>query len=341
MRVLVPERKKVMIDLIDKKIIYLLSHNARFSYSTIAKHVNLSREAVKQRIVRLQEKKVLLGFQTVVNLKLLKQISYHIFVQLQNPKKVIAEKFAQESVKNPKTNAILKYTGKFDFELAYVVPDTNSLNEELKDLSAKQLKSQMVCQLLQTVTSKVYPKCMYNFSLELQKIGRDGSFHSGFGKTQQEVTLDNTDYKILTLLANDARITMVNLASKLEISVDTVIYRIKKLIKGKIIVAFRPIINYAALDYSVYTLFFQFKNFTIEKEKKFAGFLKQHPNVLWSAQCLGGVDNITYIIVKNNFHFHDVITEFREKFNEIIENYESLLTFAEYKYTYFPEVLHR
>ena len=31
------------------------------------------------------------------------------------------------------------------------------------------------------------------------------------------------------------------------------------------------------------------------------------------------------------------MNELREKFHGIIDSYESLLSFAEYKYTYFPE----
>ena len=43
------------VDEIDKKILFLLSENARISYVDIGKEVNLSRVAVKSRIDNLEE----------------------------------------------------------------------------------------------------------------------------------------------------------------------------------------------------------------------------------------------------------------------------------------------
>ena len=57
MRVLAQNEQKVKLDVINQKLLYLLAQNARYSYSTLAKQVKLSREAVKQRMQRLQENK--------------------------------------------------------------------------------------------------------------------------------------------------------------------------------------------------------------------------------------------------------------------------------------------
>ena len=105
---------------------------------------------------------------------------------------------------------------------------------------------------------------------------------------------------------------------------------------AKVILGFRPIINYANLGYSVYCILFRFKNLTSENENKFNYFFKTHSNVLWSANCIGPFNNISYLIVKDSFEYHEVLKEIRENFFEIIDSYESLLAFAEYKYGFFP-----
>lgn len=340
MRVLATSKEQVKIDLTDKKILFLLSHNARFSYSTIAKHVNLSREAVKQRIQKLLKNNVLLGFQALVDVSKLGYSSYHLFVQLRNPKKEVEEMFVKELLADKNLNALLNYHGRYDFEISYILKDINKLNEKLKVLPSSEIKEQAVCIMLNNIVSKTYPTCMYDFKLELKKVGRDGSFHGSFNKKKaKDVKIDSTDYHLLSLISDNARITMVDLAAKLKLSVDAAIYRVRKMIESNIILQFRPIINYAALGHSVYCLFFKFKNFNKDKEIKFNYYVKQSKNFLWSAHCIGPFNNISYIIVKDTFQFHNVINEIREQFYGIIDSYESMLSFAEFKYTYFPEGL--
>lgn len=338
MRVLAQTEHKVKLDTINQKLLCLLSQNARFSYSTLAKQVKLSREAVKQRLQRMLEKKVLLGFQTLIDNQKLGLSSYHLFVQLNNPHKEVEEQFTYKLVADTTVNALIQYHGRFDFEASYLLKDLVELNAKLKELS--NLRNYEICFILNTIISKTYPSCMYDFSLPEFKASKDGSFQSDFKKASKvKIVLDNTDLELLKYLCGNARISAMDLSLKLKLSVDAVIYRIKKLISAGIICEFRPTINYAALGYSVYCLFFRFKNFDKEKEAKFKQFVRQHKNFLWSVSCLGPYNNISYLIVKDTFEFHQVIKELREEFHEILDAYESMLSFAEYKYTYFPEKL--
>lgn len=55
------------LDEIDQKILTLLIHNARLSYSEIGEHVGLSRVAVKMRIRALEERGVIEEYTTIVN----------------------------------------------------------------------------------------------------------------------------------------------------------------------------------------------------------------------------------------------------------------------------------
>ncbi len=336
MRVLAQNEQKVKLDLINQKLLCLLSQNARFSYSTLAKQVKLSREAVKQRIQRLQEKQVLLGFQTLIDPKLLDLASFHLFLQLDNPQQ--AEEIALNLVADPDVNALIRYQGQFDFEAAYLLKDLPSLNDKIKQL--KNVRNYQLCFILDTIVSKTYPPCMYDFTLPEFQVSKDGSFNSQFKRIKEEkLKLDQFDLKLLQALAKNARTSTISLSQKLNLSVDTVIYRVKKLISAGIIREFRPTINYAALGYSVYCFFFRFKNFNKEKEAKFKQFVRQHKNFLWSVSCLGPYNNISYLIVKDTFEFHQTINEIREEFQDILDFYESLLSFSEYKYTYFPDQL--
>jgi len=57
------------MDDIDKKIMALLQYNARMSISQISKEVSMSQPSVKERILKLEEKNIIAGYNTVFNLR--------------------------------------------------------------------------------------------------------------------------------------------------------------------------------------------------------------------------------------------------------------------------------
>lgn len=56
-----------MIDEVDRKILRLLQNNARISNTKIAQHVKLAPSAVLKRIRRLEDDKVIIGYETRVD----------------------------------------------------------------------------------------------------------------------------------------------------------------------------------------------------------------------------------------------------------------------------------
>ncbi|NEW07337.1 Lrp/AsnC family transcriptional regulator [Paenibacillus sp. SYP-B3998] len=57
------------IDDIDKKIMQLLQHNARMSVSQISKEISMSQPSVKERILKLEDKKIISEYLTEFNLR--------------------------------------------------------------------------------------------------------------------------------------------------------------------------------------------------------------------------------------------------------------------------------
>jgi Lrp/AsnC family leucine-responsive transcriptional regulator len=57
------------IDDIDKKIMKLLQHNARMPISQISKEISMSQPSVKERIIKLEDKKIISEYCTVFNLR--------------------------------------------------------------------------------------------------------------------------------------------------------------------------------------------------------------------------------------------------------------------------------
>ena len=61
------KEKKITLDLVDKKILSILKNNARNSVSNIANQVDLSIPATSERIKKMEDMDIILGYKTVIN----------------------------------------------------------------------------------------------------------------------------------------------------------------------------------------------------------------------------------------------------------------------------------
>ena len=73
-------KEGIMLDLTDRKIMYLLAHNARLSSTALAKKLQLKRETVAYRIKRLEEQDFLHGYLTLLDTRKLGFKNYMVYL---------------------------------------------------------------------------------------------------------------------------------------------------------------------------------------------------------------------------------------------------------------------
>ena len=61
------KEKKIILDSVDKKILSILKNNARNSVSNIAEDINLSIPATSDRIKKMEDMDIIIGYKAVVN----------------------------------------------------------------------------------------------------------------------------------------------------------------------------------------------------------------------------------------------------------------------------------
>ena len=61
------KEKKIILDSVDKKIISILKNNARNSVSNIAEEINLSIPATSDRIKKMEDMEVIIGYKAVID----------------------------------------------------------------------------------------------------------------------------------------------------------------------------------------------------------------------------------------------------------------------------------
>jgi len=124
------------LDDIDRKILQLLTENGRMSYVDIAKELNLSRVAIRERVQSLQKEGIIEQFTVVINSeKIGKKVS--VFFQIEcEPFKLI--EVANELCENEKVMSCYQMTGQGTLHMYALLRDLNELehfiNEEISTI---------------------------------------------------------------------------------------------------------------------------------------------------------------------------------------------------------------
>lgn len=149
----------------------------------------------------------------------------------------------------------------------------------------------------------------------------------------EQYKFDKYDKLLLKELDSDARKSFAELAGKVKLSRDAIRNRIKKLIDNKVILAFKPILNPPKMGYSTINyVFISLYNPSEEQEKRLINFLQDHKNVTYVAELIGKWDYIIDVMAGNPGEFDKVLKEIRQKFPDLIKDYEVFGVLQEYKY---------
>lgn len=132
---LIKQENLSRIDEKDRKILMILAKNSRETLVSIAKEVGLSIDAVRMRIKKLVESKIITGF-TI--LRSYKQLGYvfkaSILVKFQNLTEEELNSFISYLKKKPNVIVLNSMAGDFDIEIVIVAKSSSDLARFSKEV---------------------------------------------------------------------------------------------------------------------------------------------------------------------------------------------------------------
>lgn len=331
--------QKEKLDIKDIKILNVLSENGRYPCSTIAKKVKLSREVTAYRLNRLLDKKVINGFITIVNPNALGYIKYDVYMRFQK----IGEQKEKEIIQKLKTIKniawIATFAGNYDLAVSMYVKSISGFDEifrQVRDICGEYLNEYIIANILHEGAS---PHNLFGEKVVVSehKGKPDGSFKKEIdcAKNQRKeeiVKIDDKDRQILRILTRDARTSLVDIATKIGLSPNTINYRVKKLIEGGVITDFTSIPSYPLLGLEWNIVLVKFKNFSSADEKKFLYFIEEHPYIDYYCKAVGKWDYQISILAKDQMHLRKILMDLRDVFKDTLQEYEALRVFNQYKF---------
>ncbi len=330
--------REAKIDLVDRKILTLLQINGRLSINSLAKELNLGDDGTKYRVDRLMQKGIISGFVTLVNLRALGYLTYDIHLKLKNTSWLQEKRLIDRLCKLKEIIWVARLNGDWDLGITIVCKNMEKFHKAIADVHKVCKNNLKDYNVLHLVEEREIPGNFLGEEISLKKVRKsDRSFYHDFNSRDKaphkgELKLDAMDYKILDALSDDARINLLDLSNKLEISRNTTPKRISRLIRGNVISDFVVIPSYSLLGLEWNMLFLRFKNFSPDRDKAFLAYIKKHPDVHYYVKYLGNWHYQLTVISKNAQHFNKTLHEIKHNFKDVLEEHQTLRVFNQYKY---------
>ncbi|MFH1589194.1 MAG: Lrp/AsnC family transcriptional regulator [archaeon] len=325
--------KDVKIDLKDKRILSLLSDDARTPLTQIAKKVQLSRDSVDYRIKRLQEKGVILKFFPNLNYDKLGYYIFHVFLLIDELDKKEQNNLIKTLKEHDNIFSVIEYSDRWDLEIVLIAENLLVFDKIISDIAGQfpnLILEKDKLEIIRRYNSSYLPPLLREKGHEKEAI-----IHHRVPTAK----VDDIDIKILSILSEDCRISTYKIGATLGLSADTINYRIKNLLKEEVIKNFTILVNLSILKYSWYTFSVEMKMFNYENEKKFESFLDKNHNIIRSVKTLGGWDLLLYVVVENPREFHHIVKDLKNTFANIVRNYQTWVAYKEHIFKTMPAII--
>lgn len=317
----------IKLDLKDRKILYQLDANSRQSNAEIAKKVRLSKDAVGYRIKKLEKNGVIRGYRAIIDSSRLGYLFYRVFFNLMD----IQPDKLKDLIEFLKKQNNVWWLGRFDGEWNFGFFIWTKTNKEFNQFYyqfgsgfRKHIKDRLICSVVSY--KNMNRKYLLNEKQELQLTS------IGDGKKEE---FDQTDLEILSFLAKNARVRLIDIAHELRVDSMTIHHRIKKLEKRGIIQGYKLDINVRLLKRDFYAVKINLKEFSRLKEIK--NYILTIPEVTATTEAIGSYDVEFDLEVESSEQYFKIIENLENKFDSIREIiYFRVL--KNYKILYMPEM---
>jgi len=317
------------LDLKDKRLIYELDSNSRQTNAQIARKIGLSTEVVNYRIKRLEKENIITQYQIIVNLYRLDILQFKICLSFQHLTSAKLNQILESLKKKQEIKWIVSCKGNWDLIMsleADSLQNMDSLKDEILSLFSNYVIKKSISILVEAQT--------YNRDYLLED---KSQVHESriILKKDKPVKLDGLDMKILKKLSENARKPIVDIAAEIKSTVRIVNYRIKQLVKNKIVLGFKIAINYEKLGIKFFKTFIYLDNPKKERLKSLIQYLSAHKNVIHYVKVLGNWDLEPEFETYSEEEFDKILGDMKDQFSDIIKDVDVITISKEHKFVYF------
>ena len=305
------------------KILSELDKNSRISYTDLGRNIKLTKQAIKHRLDKLIQARVISHFLTIVNIGKIGYTSHKIFFSFHNLSNEKRKEIIKYLRNNKFVGAFALCDGPYDLYLGIITKTCHDLNRELSkfyNLFSEQIKSKKVATIVKAE--------FYNRDYLTNKERKIGEKKKWFcSKVEKAKDLKPVDKKILTYLVRSPRTSFATIARRLETSTQNVSNRIKFLEENQIIEGHTISLNEKKFDFIHHKILLEFSSTPEAVEI---------PNITYFVKTFGEWDYEFNIETKSFDEYRKIIEDFKKLFSPYLKNFTPLLINHVPKFKYIP-----
>ncbi|MFH0817968.1 MAG: winged helix-turn-helix transcriptional regulator [Candidatus Micrarchaeota archaeon] len=317
------------LDRKDTEILYQLDLDARQTNARIAKKVRASKEVVGYRIKRMVDEGIIQGFYVLVDMTKLGYLNARVFIKMKNTGPEEERATIDYFEESPRCWWVNTISGSFtDMGIAFWVNGITDFHD-FKEILLNKYASK-----IEFYRESFYSK-IHVWRRNYLTAKDERRRYDLIPGNSARIEFDKTDIRMLAALSENARISIVNLAKKIDLSITATRHRLESLKRKKVILGFRPKINFAKIGYYWYKVEFRLEDNSTKQ--KILSYFGSHPNIVYAYESIGGGTELEMEMeVESHEKFREIVDEIREKFRGSIRTYNYYLWSTEHKIVFFP-----
>ncbi len=316
-----------MLDDLDKQILYQLDLNSSLPFLTLGKILKVPNETVSFRVKRLVQMGYIKNFITTINVSKLNTFYYKFFYKFHKRTKQIDEEVVSYLKQNPAIAYLANLEGRYDLTFLVVAQGVTDLSSFLIPFKAK-FGGYILEQEILTMTA------VHRFNMRFFTNQPSSLQHSQYPERLSQPVIKEIDYKIITTIAGNSRITDIELANALQVTPSIARYHLNKLKKTGIIGS--PVLE---LDFAKFGVAQYQVNFSLKNQDRIADMISAaaiFPQSTFATVTLGKYDLALEFAVRNVKQLRDLINDLNEKFTDTVIGHE-VFDMQEHSINWFPQ----
>jgi DNA-binding Lrp family transcriptional regulator len=299
--------------------------------SEIGRKIGLHEGVVASRVKRLWDKKIITEFFTDVNIKKLglTPVRFYFTYQYVNP--LIKKEIIDYFVNSPYTHAVHSTKGHYDLTVILLVENI-PMHYSFWNEALNKYRDYFTNQVLTIHNTIIEYKNTFLISEKPEKSEKRFLFIEE--AEEKPVKIDDLDLKILRSISRDSRKKISQVSKDLNIAVNTVNYRINKLIKTGVIHCFRATIDLGKIVYYWYKVDIILKDLSIGP--MIIEIIEENPFLFAIIKSLGYVDVELLFCFEDINQLHEIMNDLSAMFPGQIKNYYYFTTVKTHKYSFTP-----
>lgn len=302
-----------------QRILYQMELDARQNFTDIGKQAGVSQQTVSYAVKRMGEDGII---RTVYPLFDYTKFGYSGYVALFRVNTFSRDRMEAlvEMLEDHEMVAwVNRLAGGWDLLVFFLAPNASYFNKEFKALVSRRPKQLRTYRILTTVV--------------IHDMGRGYLGEDGMGQGPEDIIvggdrnvleLSPEERETAHLLYEDPLQSSVGMARELDVTAKTVIDRINSLEDRKLVNGYRPLLGVQELGVSASLLFINYTKQDVEQEDEMVRYCRAHPNVTLLMKTFGGWDVMIRLEAESPAERQEVIQSIRERFEEVILDYDSL-----------------